>query len=88
MSIPAKVNCLSIHQNHVVVGIDTRAVLFKVGQKKLVRTLTQRQGIVRSVSISSEGLVAVGSDESDITMVNIFKPDFAQTVSGHKVSPR
>ena len=71
--------------NHAVVSSDCAVDLFKLKPLKHQRTMAQRSGEIRDLDGTAKGLIAIGSDESDIHLVDIFNLNFSQVISGHKV---
>jgi chromosome transmission fidelity protein 4 len=82
--VPIKVHAMVTCGTHVIIASGSKVLLYKYAGLKLVRSLSQRQGTVRSLAVEPEGLVAIGSDENDIHLVNIFNPSVSDSLSGHK----
>ncbi|KAI8894986.1 hypothetical protein BC833DRAFT_623442 [Globomyces pollinis-pini] len=78
------ITCLAIYENWLVVGSDDNECrLFRLRPLKFHHTLTRRSGAIRSVTFGNDGLVAIGSDEPTITLVNIYSHDFSEVLEGH-----
>jgi chromosome transmission fidelity protein 4 len=87
-NVPIKVDYLISMGTHIIISSGSKVVLFKAAGLKQSRTLSQRQGTIRSLAIEMNGVVAIGSDETDIHLVNIFKPDWSESLVGHKNAVR
>lgn len=75
-----------VSENHVIIASKNNVKQYRFSPLKFIKTINERSTNVEAIDISNTGLVAIGSQECDITIVNIYIPTASYTLQGHKVS--
>ena len=82
-SIPEQITSLDVNQTHLITADSSECKIFKTKPLKLLRTVSRKVGL-RVAKVSKSGLIAMGSDEPEITIGCIYRPDHNKVLKGHR----
>jgi WD40 repeat protein len=70
--------------HHCIISTEFEVKLYSLRPLKFKKTLYSKQDVIRSIDVSSRGLVCIGSDDPTLYFVNIFNPSYSESLNGHK----
>jgi WD40 repeat protein len=78
-----KCNLMASFDNHLIISNDYEVKYYHLKPLKLKKTLFHGPNMIKAIDISSDGSIAIGSEDSSIQLLNIFNPTFSQILNGH-----